>query len=68
MGVSIIILVLPIIVPAIRPSLNLPILPPIRQAIPIMPPSRRVKLASGLVFATPMLPGIPLLTTNLLPG
>ena len=68
-GVSIIILVLPIIVPAIRPIRNLPILPPIRQAIPIIPPSRRVRLASGPVSATPMLPGIPLSrTANLLQG
>jgi hypothetical protein len=69
LGVSIIILVLLIIVPAVRYILNLPILPPIRQAIPIIPPSRRVKLGRGPVFATPMLPGMPLcLKTNLLQG
>jgi hypothetical protein len=69
MGVSIIFLVLLIIVPAIRSILNLPILPPGRRAIPIIPPSLRVRLALSPVFATPMLPGIPLcLKTNLLKG
>jgi hypothetical protein len=58
MGVSIIILILLIIMQAILYILNLPILPPGRQAIPIIPPSRRVRLARSPVFATPMLPGM----------
>ena len=69
MAVSIIILVLLIIMPAIRHRLNLPILPPGRQAITIIPPSRRVRLARSPVFATPMLPGMPLsLKANRLQG
>jgi hypothetical protein len=54
-----IILVL-IITQAIRRILNLPILPPDHQAISIIPPRRRVILAHIPVFATPMLPGMPL--------
>jgi hypothetical protein len=68
-GVSIIILVLLIIMPAIQDILNLPILSPIRQAIPAIPPYRRVRLARGPVIATPMPPGIPLcLKAKLLQG
>jgi len=69
MGVSLIILVLLIIMPAVQDILNLPILPPIRRAIPLIPPSRPDRMAHGPVIATPMLPAMHLcLKAKLLPG
>ena len=69
MGVSIIILVLLLIVPAIRDILSLPILPLISQALPIITPPRRARLAGEAVIINPTLPVMPLcLRANLLPG